>query len=200
VMEKTSHVLLVGEAADKFAQGQGLEVVENSWFTIPQRVKQLDEVRAVDEHATFLDHDKKFGTVGAVALDSHGHLATAVSTGGLTNKMAGRLGGVPIIGAACYADNKTAAIAGTGTGEAFLKTSASHEICARMRLAKETLDQAAQNVIFTQIPSVVDGEGGVVAVDSEGNVTTPFNTGGMYRGVMEVGGVARAAIYEEDPL
>jgi beta-aspartyl-peptidase (threonine type) len=141
-----------------------------------------------------LAEDRKFGTVGAVALDSYGHIAAATSTGGMTNKQAGRVGDAPLIGAGTYADDRTAAVSCTGSGEMFIRVAAAYDVCARMAYAGETLAQAAEHVVMHTLPEI-DGRGGLIAVDREGNVSLPFNTEGMYRGVAYVGDTPQTAIF-----
>ena len=199
VMEKSGCVLLAGEGAERFARDAGIPLAEPSYFFTQARFDQL--LRAKANKTTVLDHDGanaahsgpiredgKRGTVGAVARDRHGNLASAVSTGGMTNKRPGRVGDTPVIGAGCYADNATVAVAATGTGEHFIRTVAAHDIAARMRYAGMSLEQAAQAVIFERLPAIA-GTGGVIAIDCDGNLAMPFNTSGMYRGwVREKGG------------
>jgi beta-aspartyl-peptidase (threonine type) len=128
-----------------------------------------------------LDEDNKFGTVGAVALDRHGRLAAATSTGGMTNKRPGRVGDTPVIGAGCYANNLTCAVSATGTGEAFIRAVAAYQVAARMEFAGSTLEEAAHQVVHGSLLKV-DGAGGLIAVNAQGQVVMPFNTAGMYRG------------------
>jgi beta-aspartyl-peptidase (threonine type) len=132
--------------------------------------------------------------VGAVALDAKGNLAAATSTGGMTNKRCGRVGDSPLIGAGTYADNRTAAISCTGTGEMFIRTAAAFDICARMAYAGVSLDEAAREVVMNVLPAI-GGRGGLIAVDAQGNLSLPFNTEGMYRGWARVGQVPVTAIY-----
>lgn len=141
-----------------------------------------------------LDEDRKLGTVGAVACDAHGNLAAATSTGGMTNKQPGRVGDSPIIGAGCYANNRTCAVSTTGTGEMFIRMVAAHDISARMEYTGASLEAAAHAVVHEKLPQI-DGRGGLVAVDAQGNVAMPFNTEGMYRGFIRVGQAPVVAIY-----
>ncbi|WP_322057239.1 isoaspartyl peptidase/L-asparaginase [Paraburkholderia sp. J63] len=141
-----------------------------------------------------LDEDRKLGTVGAVACDAHGNLAAATSTGGMTNKQPGRVGDSPIIGAGCYANNRTCAVSTTGTGEMFIRMVAAHDISARMEYTGASLEAAANAVVHEKLPQI-DGRGGLVAVDAQGNVAMPFNTEGMYRGFIRVGQAPVVAIY-----
>ncbi|MFX1675403.1 isoaspartyl peptidase/L-asparaginase [Paraburkholderia sp. A2WS-5] len=141
-----------------------------------------------------LEEDRKLGTVGAVALDAHGNLAAATSTGGMTNKQPGRVGDSPIIGAGCYANNRTCAVSTTGTGEMFIRMVVAHDISARMEYAGASLEEAAHTVVHEKLPQI-DGRGGLVAVDAQGNVAMPFNTEGMYRGFIRAGQAPVVAIY-----
>jgi beta-aspartyl-peptidase (threonine type) len=207
VMEHTDHVLLVGAGAEALAQKLGLEMVSPDYFSTEHRREQLRRALATDK--AVLDHDgaslvfrsgapldeqRKFGTVGAVAVDAQGNVAAATSTGGMTNKRPGRVGDSPLIGAGTYADNRTAAISCTGTGEMFIRTVAAYDICARMAYAGASLEQAAQAVVMEVLPAI-GGRGGLVAVDRHGNVSMPFNTEGMYRGVARVGEPLQTAIF-----
>ncbi|OUM02277.1 isoaspartyl peptidase/L-asparaginase family protein [Variovorax sp. JS1663] len=191
VMEDGAHVLLAGAGAEAFARERGLEMVEPAYFSTEARRAQLHRAQAANR--VVLDHDgaagsgapldegRKFGTVGAVALDLAGHLAAATSTGGMTNKRVGRVGDSPLIGAGTYADDKRAAVSCTGTGEMFIRAAAAYDVCARMRYAGQSLAQAAQAVVMQSLPAI-GGSGGLIAVDRLGNVCMPFNTEGMYRG------------------
>ncbi|MBA2689212.1 MAG: isoaspartyl peptidase/L-asparaginase [Burkholderiales bacterium] len=194
VMEKTRHVMLFGEGADRFAEAQGLEMVAADYFHTDHRWQALSRMRqrkSTGESATDAD---KHGTVGAVALDGAGNLAAATSTGGYTHKMAGRVGDSPIIGAGTYAGNDTCAISGTGEGEYFIRLVLGHEIAARMRYLKESLHEAARRVVMEQLPKL-GGSGGIVAIDRQGNIAMPFNTSGMYRASIDVAGQLKVAIY-----
>jgi beta-aspartyl-peptidase (threonine type) len=211
VMEHSEHVLLVGAGAEAFAEGLGLEMVSPAYFSTEARREQLRRAlstdKAVLDHdgaalvfrpsaagAAPLDDDRKFGTVGAVALDAHGNLAAATSTGGMTNKRPGRVGDTPLIGAGTYADNRTAAVSCTGTGEMFIRTAAAYDLCARMAYGGLSLDAAAQQVVMDVLPAI-GGRGGLIAVDAQGNLSLPFNTEGMYRGHARVGEAPQTAIF-----
>jgi beta-aspartyl-peptidase (threonine type) len=224
VMERSQHVLFVADGAEAFARAHGLECVAPSFFSTPERRAQLERVQQTSADGTALDHDgapiaqsavplsfpgvsqdsalssppldegRKLGTVGAVALDAHGNLAAATSTGGMTNKQPGRVGDTPIIGAGCYASNDTCAISTTGTGEMFIRLVAAHDVAARMKYAGASLERASHSVIHEQLP-LIDGSGGLVAVDAHGNVSMPFNTEGMYRGFIRAGQAPVVAIY-----
>ncbi|WP_353193137.1 isoaspartyl peptidase/L-asparaginase [Pandoraea pnomenusa] len=204
VLEHSPHVLLVGEGAEAFAAANGAELVESGYFYTEARYAQWQ--RALADAAIALDHDfplkhepidpdTKFGTVGAVACDAHGHVAAATSTGGMTNKAVGRVGDSPLIGAGCYANDATAAVSATGTGEAFIRAVACYEVGALMAYASLSLADAAERVIRERLPRV-QGRGGLIAVDAQGNVALPFNTEGMYRGVARVGETPVTAIHE----
>jgi beta-aspartyl-peptidase (threonine type) len=143
-----------------------------------------------------LDEGQKLGTVGAVALDARGNLAAATSTGGMTNKRPGRVGDSPLIGAGTYADNRTAAISCTGTGEMFIRMATAYDVCARMAYGGATLDAAAREVVMKVLPTI-GGRGGLIAVDARGNLSLPFNTEGMYRGWARVGETPVSAIYAD---
>ncbi len=194
VMEKTKHVLLIGDGAETFADEMKVERVDPKWFATQARYKQWRKV--VDEEAQRpqrgAEGAEKHGTVGAVARDSHGNLAAATSTGGLTNKKFGRVGDTPIIGAGTYADNRTCAVSGTGIGEEYIRHAVGHDVSARMALAKQTLDQAARSVVFETLKP---GDGGLIAVDRDGNAVLLFNTEGMYRGVADSTGKSEVAIW-----
>ncbi len=199
VMEQSPHVLLVGEGAEQFAAQHGMPWVEPSLFSTPERLAQLQlaQGHVVLDHdiRAPLDPDRKFGTVGAVALDLHGNLAAATSTGGMTNKLPGRVGDSPLVGAGCYANNANAAISCTGTGELFMRTLAAYDIAALMEYRGLSLQQATERVIMEKIPTL-GGSGGAIAVDNQGNVALPFNSEGMYRAFAHVGDAPTVGIYQ----
>ncbi len=190
VMERSKHVLLIGDGAEAFAAEQGFLFVDPGYFFTRERWDALQRTKGSE---SFPDSDP-MGTVGAVALDKHGNLAAATSTGGMTNKRWGRVGDVPVIGAGTYADNATAAISATGHGEYFIRSVVAHEIAARMRLAGQSLEQAANDVVMKVLVER-GGEGGVIAVDRDGNIAQPFNSSGMYRGRLVAGGEPYTAIF-----
>ncbi|OLL29999.1 beta-aspartyl-peptidase [Burkholderia sp. SRS-W-2-2016] len=215
VLERSEHVLFTGEGAEAFAAAQGLEFVDNSYFDTDARYRQWQ--LAQEQQRPMLDHDgatlaaaastqaeptphepidpnRKFGTVGAVALDVHGHLAAATSTGGVTNKQVGRVGDTPLIGAGCYADDATCAVSTTGSGEMFMRMVAAYDVAAQMAYRAVSLEEAAHDVVMNRLPKI-DGRGGLIAVDARGNVTLPFNTEGMYRGFARLGAAPVTAIY-----
>ncbi|OON40909.1 beta-aspartyl-peptidase [Izhakiella australiensis] len=205
ILEHSPHVMLIGAGAEDFADRQGLERVEADFFSTPERRAQLE--LALQSGRTLLDHDgasavcspsapadQKFGTVGAVALDLHGNLAAATSTGGMTNKQVGRVGDSPIIGAGCYANNASVAVSCTGSGEVFMRALAAYDVAALVAYRRLSLQEACQQVVMEKIPAL-GGSGGLVAVDSAGNVTLPFNSEGMYRGYGYIGEVPEVGIY-----
>jgi L-asparaginase / beta-aspartyl-peptidase len=193
VMQKSPHVFLIGRGADLFATQQGLEVVAPEWFWTERRWKALQQTlmqsAAAEEQRT-----ARLGTVGAVALDRHGNLAAATSTGGMTAKRFGRVGDVPVIGAGTYAENGVVAISATGHGEFFIRNVVAYDIAARMKYGQATLASAADEVINQKLRAL-KGDGGVIAVDAQGNIAMPFNTAGMYRGSIRAEGEAMVALY-----
>jgi beta-aspartyl-peptidase (threonine type) len=200
VMEHSPHVMLIGEGAEKFADGQpAIERVGNDWFDTETRFQQLKRAQEREraEAAGAADlKGKYFGTVGAVALDVHGHIATATSTGGMTNKKWGRVGDSPVIGAGTWADDRCG-VSGTGWGEFFIRNAVAHDICARVAYRGDTLQQAADEVIMRVVPEL-GGDGGAIALDHEGNIAMPFNTSGMYRGWIRPDGSRGTAIFREE--
>lgn len=177
VMEASPHVFLSRKGADRFAVEQGLEQVDPEWFVTPERKRQWQEFRA--RKVGYFDVDMKYGTVGAVALDISGHVAAATSTGGLTGKRWGRIGDSPVIGAGTYADDRACAVSATGAGEYFIRIGVAHEICARVRMKGESLQQAADAVIAEL--TEMGGTGGVIATGPSGELVWSFNSPGMYR-------------------
>ncbi|MDR3104592.1 MAG: beta-aspartyl-peptidase [Yokenella regensburgei] len=201
VLERSPHVLLIGEGAERFAEREGLPLVENSLFDSEARYQQLQQARSVGEvsldHASApLDEQNKTGTVGAVALDMMGNLASATSTGGMTNKLPGRVGDSPIPGAGCYANNASVAVSCTGTGEVFMRTLAAYDISALMEYGGLSLQEACERVVMEKLPAL-GGSGGLIAVDREGNVSLPFNSEGMYRAFAFAGDAPSIGIYRE---
>ncbi|HEX6742200.1 MAG TPA: isoaspartyl peptidase/L-asparaginase [Sphingomicrobium sp.] len=191
LMEQGPHVFLSGHGADQFARDGGLEQVDNAWFVTGERRRQLDELLA---HGGF-DADVKYGTVGAVALDLEGHVAAATSTGGLTAKRWGRIGDSPLIGAGTYADDRSAAVSATGSGEYFIRAVAAHQLAERVRLGGESL-QAALDAVLADI-SELGGTGGLIAVAATGEAAWGFTTGAMYRGIADAGS-RKVAIYADE--
>ena len=184
VMENSEHVFLASPGADEFARAQGLEQVDPSYFELPRRRLELEDVKARKSSA--FDVELKYGTVGAVALDTHGHVAAATSTGGITGKRWDRIGDSPVIGAGTYADDRACAVSATGSGEYFIRAGAAHEICARIRMKGEKAQQAADAVIGDI--GMLGGSGGVIVVTPRGEAIWSFNTPGMYRGMASAKG------------
>lgn len=202
VMERSPHVMMIGSGAEAFVAGEGMELVSADLFSTPERYEQLLAARANDE--TVLDHSgapldegKKMGTVGAVALDLDGNLAAATSTGGMTNKLPGRVGDSPLVGAGCYANNASVAVSCTGTGEVFIRALAAYDIAALMDYGGLSLSEACERVVMEKLPAL-DGSGGLIAVDHEGNVALPFNCEGMYRAWGYAGDTPTTGIYREE--
>jgi beta-aspartyl-peptidase (threonine type) len=185
VMEKSLHILLAGHGAEKFAQENGIEIVPSSYFYDEERYQNWLATKDVEGASwagdTFITTpEKKLGTVGAVALDSTGNLAAATSTGGMNNKKFGRIGDSPIIGAGTYADNKTCAVSCTGEGEYFIRQATAYDVSALMEYKGFTVAQAATEAI--KKVAQLGGEGGLIAIDNQGNISVPFNTSSMFRG------------------
>jgi beta-aspartyl-peptidase (threonine type) len=202
VMTKSEHVMMVGKGAEKFAEEQGLDIVDPSYFFDSLRWDQLQKVKDQEpgREASLIDpyiKDKKFGTVGAVALDRSGNIAAGTSTGGMTNKRYGRVGDAPIIGAGTYANNKTCGVSATGHGEYFIRLSVARDIASMMEYAGLTLEEAADNVINKKLQAL-GGDGGIVALDRQGNISMTFNSEGMYRGYIRKKGEGKTFIYRDD--
>ena len=191
VMEKSEHVMFSGNGADTFAEAQGLEMVDNTYFDTDWRREALQ--RVLDERTrTAAD---RHGTVGAVAIDVNGNLASATTTGGMTAKAPGRVGDTPLIGAATYAENGVCAVSATGHGEYFIRVGVAKTICDRAKLLGETVNAAAQ-VALDEV-AALGGDGGVIVIDGQGTPGFVFNSAGMYRGVIDASG-AKVAIYGSD--
>jgi len=185
VMERSPHVILAGEGAEEFARGHGLEPVGNSYFTTERRQRELELLLDGRKAA---GREALMGTVGAVALDSHGNLAAATSTGGMTGKRWGRIGDSPIIGAGTYAANDCCAVSATGHGEFFIRAAVAHEIASLMRYKGLDAAQAADQVVMQQLVRM-GGSGGVIAVGRDGRIAMPFNSEGMLRAAMDSRGL-----------
>ncbi len=196
VMDRSEHVLLVGVGAEEFAREQGVGLVENSYFDTPRRLEELRKKKAEKTSSTApASQPDKHGTVGAVALDKHGNLAAATSTGGMTNKRFGRVGDTPLIGAGTWADNETCAVSATGHGEFLMRLVIAHEISSMMKYAKMPVREAASGAIDRL--TKLGGTGGLIAIDRHGNITMPLNTEGMYRGYIDTGGKLVIEIYRD---
>ena len=191
VMDRSEHVMFAGPGADAFAQSQGLEMVENSYFDTEWRRKSLEKV--LEERARTAA--ERHGTVGAVAMDSQGNLAAATTTGGMTAKAPGRVGDAPLVGAATYAENGVCAVSATGHGEYFIRVGVAKTICDRVKFTGETVGEAAQ-VALDEVASL-GGDGGVIVIDGQGNVDFVFNSAGMYRGEISANGATTAIFSDE---
>jgi beta-aspartyl-peptidase (threonine type) len=191
VMDKSAHVFLAGAGADDFARAHDVEAVDPSWFETPERRRQLQEILARPDMP--FDSAMKYGTVGAVAVDGAGHVAAATSTGGLTGKKWGRVGDSPLIGAGTYADDRAAAVSCTGSGEVFIRLGVAHEICARVRLAGWSIEDAADTLIDEL--GDLGGKGGVIVVSPDGSGGWAFNTKAMYRAMATHDSAPEIAIY-----
>ena len=178
VAEETDHVLLVGDGAEAFAKNAGIEIVDSSYFYHEER---LQRVRNLKKNVSkFHKKSDKIGTVGAVALDKMGNISAATSTGGMTNKMPGRVGDSPIIGSGTWAQNGVCGVSSTGHGEYFIKYQVAREVCIRMEYLNQSLSESSSSIINELAD--IGGSGGLIAIDSKGNISTPFNTKGMIRG------------------
>ena len=199
VMEKSSHVMLVGDGAEAFAKEQGITLVDPSYFKTEKRWKQLQKTLNEEKRKTaFTDVEarKHFGTVGAVALDAAGGLAAGTSTGGMMNKRWGRVGDSPIIGAGTWADERCG-VSGTGWGEYYIRTHAASAVCERMKYLNEHPAQAGQAVINEEIPRL-GGDGGAIVLSATGEFAFPFNTDGMFRGWIGADGIPHVAIFADE--
>ncbi len=196
VMEKTSHVMLVGKGAEEFAENQGLQPVDPSYFITPERLDSWEKWKAKatpGKNSTPAEKEKS-GTVGAVALDLKGNLAAATSTGGMTGKMVGRVGDSPIIGAGTYAKNNTCAVSATGHGEYFIRNVVAYDLSALMEYLGMPVAEAGKRIIMEKLGQQ-KAAGGLIAVDKDGNIAMPFNTNAMFRGFAKSTGEHEAAIY-----
>ena len=202
IMEKSEHVFLSGAGAIEFAKANGLQFEPDSYFFVQMRYDQL--MQAKESNTISLDHtvdkakdsEKKFGTVGAVALDINGNLAAGTSTGGMTNKKHGRIGDTPVIGAGTYANNNTCAVSCTGHGELFIRSVVSYDISCLMEYKGLSLKEACDIVVHQKLVKI-GGEGGLIAIDAKGNIELPFNSEGMYRASLTSGGKIYIGIYKD---
>ena len=193
--------MMTGSGAERFASEQGLEIVDPSYFFDSTRYKQWLKIKSEEnKHALFYDpslRGAKYGTVGAVALDRYGNITAGTSTGGMTNKKYGRVGDAPIIGAGTYANNGTCGVSATGHGEFFIRAVAANSISALMEYGGLTLQEAADSIVMKRLVRM-GGEGGIIALDRQGNVSMTFNSPGMYRGYINRSGGAKTFIYNDD--
>ncbi|WP_026452107.1 isoaspartyl peptidase/L-asparaginase family protein [Aequorivita capsosiphonis] len=218
VMQKSEHVMLYGSGAEEFAQTLGYKMMDTSYFYTQNRYESLQRVLEKETALQYVRRDghsgtlakseindfedpyiknSKFGTVGCAALDKHGNLAAGTSTGGMTNKRWNRIGDAPIIGAGTYANNATCAVSSTGWGEFFIRSVVAYDISALMEYKGMSLQEAAREVIQKKVPAL-GGDGGIVAIDKDGNVAMEFNTAGMYRATMNSDGELVIGIYKEN--
>ena len=200
IMEKSPHVMLDCAGAEAFAKANGIELVDQKYFFTQERWDALQKIKAAEKHRTsgagkilvITDQDRH-GTVGAVALDKDGNLAAGTSTGGTTNKLPGRIGDTPVIGAGTYANNQTCAVSCTGDGEYFIRAGTAHELSALIKYRGMTLQEAAQAALASV--RQLGGTGGLIAIDKNGGIALPFNTDGMYRGYVDPNGKFVVEIY-----
>lgn len=208
VMDESVHVMLSGAGAESFAQSQGVKLVDNKSFDTDHRYKSLQRAKAKMKKAKqqnkdyqaahfALDTEYKVGTVGAVALDKFGNIAAGTSTGGMTNKRYGRIGDSPVIGAGTFADNASCAVSATGHGEFFIRYNVAADICARVQYQGKSIEQAGKDVIH-DVLMPVGGTGGVIIIDTQGNISLPFNTKGMYRASKSTSHVTYVGIFKDD--
>ena len=202
VMEKSGHVMLDGEGAEAFAKVNGIQLLpDQKYFFTQERWEALQKIKATEksgggagEKKYLITDQDRHGTVGAVALDQNGNLAAATSTGGTTNKRAGRVGDSPVIGAGTYANNTTCAVSATGDGEYFIRATVAHDVSALMEYCGMSLQEAAQSVLDKV--AKLGGSGGLIAIDRQGDLALPFNTSGMYRGYVDPNGKFVVEIYK----
>jgi len=193
ILDDGRHVFLASAGADAFSREHGLEQADQNWFATDERRRQFAELQASGD---MFDVDMKYGTVGAVACDTHGHVAAATSTGGVTGKRWGRIGDSPVIGAGTFADDRACAVSCTGSGEFFLRVGVGHEIAARIRLTGESL-QAATEAVLGEVRAL-GGTGGAIVVAPDGTMAWSFTTPGMYRGTVSAKGARSVAIYASE--
>ena len=198
VMEHSPHVMLAGLGAEAFADTRAdIERVPNAWFDTDKRRRQLEAARAKQKAQAMAaaEPGAYYGTVGAVALDRNGHIAAATSTGGMTNKQWGRVGDAPIIGAGTWADDQCG-VSGTGWGEFYIRNAVAHDICARVAYRGDSVQDAAEEVVNRIVPAA-GGDGGAIALDAQGNIAMPFNSGTMYRAWIKPDGSRGVAIFDD---
>ncbi len=200
VMENSKHVMMIGRGAEEFAKTQELEIVNPTYFRTEKRLKSLRRIKESesknDKSSLRTNPDHKYGTVGCVALDKNGNLAAGTSTGGMTNKKFGRVGDVPIIGAGTYANNNTAALSATGHGEYFIRNVVTHDISALMEYTNMSLQDATNEVVMNKLVKQ-HGNGGVIGIDKNGNITMTFNTSGMFRGFKTSDGKSTVKLFTD---
>ncbi len=193
VMENSKHVMLSGAGAQVFAKERGVTLVDSAYFAVPDRLEALK--RAQNKTALLNWEDDKFGTVGCVALDKDGNIAAGTSTGGMTNKRWNRIGDSPIIGAGTYANNATCGVSSTGHGEYFIRLAVAHDISAQMLYKQVSLQEAAEDVVMNKLKKI-GGDGGIIALDKDGNISMVFNTSGMFRASIDKTGKKEVLIFK----
>jgi beta-aspartyl-peptidase (threonine type) len=203
-MEKSEHVMLAGKGAEQFAKEKGLEIVDPAYFFTQNRWDGLQKIKKaeLENKTSYVDPmivDKKFGTVGCVALDKSGNICAGTSTGGMTNKRWNRIGDAPIIGAGTYADNASCGVSATGHGEYFIRYTVARSISALVEYQKMPLQDAANEIVMKKLVEK-GGEGGIIALDKDGNISMTFNSEGMYRGFVKSSGTRGVAIYKDDKI
>ena len=209
VMEHSPHVMMIGDGAEVFARQRGIAMVDPEYFVTATRRRQWERMRMQDSLRAdsarrggsgtaiySVPDERKYGTVGAVALDQRGNLAAGTSTGGMMMKRYGRVGDVPIIGAGTYANNRSCAVSATGHGEFFIRNTVAHSICALMEYGGLSLQAAADSIVMRQLVAQ-GGDGGIIAMDRQGNWTLTFNSAGMYRGRVGADGRPQTAIFRD---
>lgn len=200
VLEHSPHVMLSGKGAEAFALSQGMAPVDNHIFDTERRYKALEKARERILNAGIAhggqQGNERFGTVGAVVLDKQGNLVAGTSTGGMTAKRFGRIGDSPVIGAGTWADNNSCAVSATGHGEYFIRYHVAADICSRMKYSGHSLDNAA-NTVINDVLVKAGGDGGIIAIDKEGNIAAVFNSAGMYRAQIDTDGNIKVGIYKE---
>lgn len=196
VMERTPHVMLTGEGAERFARNEGLPLAQEWYFFTRERLEALERVQRARASRQAISEREKHGTVGAVACDAAGHVAAATSTGGYADKMPGRVGDSPIIGAGTYADNASCAVSATGDGEYFIRVSVARMICARVQMQGMTAEAAARATLDEV--KALGGTGGVIVLGHKGDVALSMNTEGMFRGRADSTGRKEVAIYTDE--
>ncbi len=204
VMEKSEHVMLSGRGAEIFAKENGLEIVDAKYFFTQMRWDALQKIKKEEltKKVGFVDPivvDKKFGTVGCVALDNFGNICAGTSTGGMTNKRWNRVGDAPIIGSGTYADNASCGVSATGHGEFFIRYTVARSISALLEYKNMNIQDAANEIVMKKLVEK-GGEGGIIAIDKNGNIAMPFNSEGMYRGFAKSSGARGIAIYKDDKI
>ncbi|RRO24336.1 isoaspartyl peptidase/L-asparaginase family protein [Flavobacteriaceae bacterium 14752] len=193
VMKNSKHVMLSGAGAQVFAKERGIRLVDSAYFAVPDRLEALK--RAQNKTALLNWEDEKFGTVGCVALDKDGNIAAGTSTGGMTNKRWNRIGDSPIIGAGTYANNATCGVSSTGHGEYFIRLAVAHDISAQMQYKNVSLQEAAEDMVLNKLKAL-GGDGGIIALDKDGNISMVFNTSGMFRASIDKNGQKQIKIFK----